>query len=230
VRALEHVDRIELQQAELRDELGDPGGARRPSRARPPEALRGERDPPGAGEAQLGGARARTRLMLVEALTGERTEREKGDEIRAAEKTLYFQFFEEVEPMDGERRLIERLRERGHTVVLASSAEADEVDHHLDLLDARELADAWTRSADVESTKPTPDLVSAAFERAGGSPEDAVMVGDTPWDVEAAGKARVSTLAVMTGGFAIVELEEAGAAAVSESVVELCERLDETPL
>jgi phosphoglycolate phosphatase-like HAD superfamily hydrolase len=69
-----------------------------------------------------------------------------------------------------------------------------------------------------------------ALERAGGSPEDAVMVGDTPWDVEAAGKAGVSTLAVMTGGFAIAELEEAGAAAVFESVVEPCERLDETTL
>jgi HAD superfamily hydrolase (TIGR01509 family) len=168
--------------------------------------------------------------QLVEALTGERTEREQGDDIRAAEKTLYFQFIEEVEPMDGARRLIERLKERGRTVVLASSAKADEVDHYLDLLDARELADAWTTSADVESTKPAPDLVSAALERAGGSPEDAVMVGDTPWDVEAAGKAGVSTLAVMTGGFAIAELEEAGAAAVFESVVELCERLDETPL
>jgi phosphoglycolate phosphatase-like HAD superfamily hydrolase len=78
--------------------------------------------------------------------------------------------------------------------------------------------------------EPAPDLVSSALERAGGSPEDAVMVGDTPWDVEAAGKAGVSTLAVMTGGFAIAELGEAGAAAVFESVVELCERLDETPL
>jgi HAD superfamily hydrolase (TIGR01509 family) len=167
--------------------------------------------------------------QLVAALTDDRTEREKGDDIRAAEKTLYFQLIEEVQPMAGSRELIERLKERGHAVVLASSAKADEVDHYLDLLDARELADAWTTSADVESTKPAPDLVSAALERAGGSPEDAVMVGDTTWDVEAAAKAGVPTLAVRTGGFAVAELEEAGAKAVFESVVELCERLDQTP-
>ena len=71
-------------------------------------------------------------------------------------------------------------------MVLASSAKEDEVDHYLDLLDARELADAWTTSADVEATKPAPDLVTAALDRAGGSSDDAVMIGDTPWDVKAA--------------------------------------------
>ena len=168
--------------------------------------------------------------QLVGALTDERTEQEKGDDIRAAEKVLYFQLIDEVQPMAGARDLIEQLKHRGHTVVLASSAKADEVDHYLDLLDARDLADSWTTSADVESTKPAPDLVGAALQRAGGSPDDAVMVGDTPWDVEAAGNAGVPTVAVRTGGFAVSELEEAGAVAVFESVAELCQKLDQTPL
>jgi HAD superfamily hydrolase (TIGR01509 family) len=168
--------------------------------------------------------------QLVGTLTDERTEREQGDEIRAAEKTLYFQLIDEVEPMAGARELIEQLKHRGHTVVLASSAKADEVEHYLDLLDARGLADDWTTSADVESTKPEPDLVSAALQKAGGSPGDAVMVGDTPWDIEAAGKAGVPTVAVRTGGFAAAELEDAGAMAVFESVAELCGRLHRTPL
>ena len=168
--------------------------------------------------------------QLVAALTDERTEDERGDDIRSSEKTLYFQLIDEVEPMQGSRELIEQLKRRGHTVVLASSAKADEVDRYLDLLDARDLADEWTTSADVESTKPEPDLVNAALERVGGSSDDAVMVGDTPWDVEAAGRAGVPTLAVLTGGFAVSELEGAGAAAVFESVTELCQRLHETPL
>lgn len=168
--------------------------------------------------------------QLVGALTDERTESEQGDDIRAAEKTLYFELIEEVQPMAGSRRLIEQLKGRGHTVVLASSAKSDEVDHYLDLLDARGLADDWTTSADVESTKPAPDLVSAALQRAGGSSDDAVMVGDTTWDVEAAANAGVKTIAVRTGGFAVAELEQAGAIAVFESVTELCERLDQTPL
>jgi HAD superfamily hydrolase (TIGR01509 family) len=168
--------------------------------------------------------------QVVAALTDERTEQEKGDDIRAAEKTLYLQLIEEVVPMAGSRELIEQLKKRGHTVVLASSAKEDEVEHYLDLLDARELADDWTTSADVESTKPAPDLVSAALQKAGASADDAVMVGDTPWDVKAAEKAGVGTLAVRTGGFAVSELQDAGAEAVFESVVELCERLDQTPL
>ena len=132
--------------------------------------------------------------------------------------------------MKGSRELIEDLRGRGHTVVLASSAKEAEIDHYLDLLDGRELANAWTTSDDVQSTKPAPDLVHAALDRVDGSADNAVMIGDTPWDVQAAGKAGVSTLAVLTGGFAIEELEESGAAGVFESVAELSNRLDETPL
>jgi HAD superfamily hydrolase (TIGR01509 family) len=103
---------------------------------------------------------------------------------------------DEVQTMEGARELIERLKQEGHTVVLASSAKQDEVDHYLDLLDARELADAWTTSADVEATKPEPDLVHSALAKAGGSADEAVMVGDTPWDIRAAQRAGAPTLAV----------------------------------
>ncbi|HEV7177869.1 MAG TPA: HAD family hydrolase [Solirubrobacteraceae bacterium] len=168
--------------------------------------------------------------QLVAALTDDKTEQERGDEIRDTETKRYFELIDEVETMDGSRELIEHLKQRGHTVVLASSAKEAEVDHYLDLLDARELADGWTTSADVEATKPAPDLVTAALDRAGGSSDDAVMIGDTPWDVKAAGGAGVQTLAVLTGGFSVHELREAGALDVFESVRELCERLDRTPL
>lgn len=168
--------------------------------------------------------------QMIAALTDERTEQEQGDDIRAAEKALYVQLIDEVETMEGSRELIENLKERGHTVVLASSAKQDEVDHYLDLLDARELADAWTSSADVEATKPEPDLVESALEKAGGAAGQAVMIGDTPWDIEAAKRADVPTLAVLTGGFGVDELREAGALDVFESVGELCTKLEQTPL
>jgi HAD superfamily hydrolase (TIGR01509 family) len=166
--------------------------------------------------------------QLVAAVADEKTEEEKGDDIRTAEKALYMALIEEIEPMKGARELIVDLKDRGHTVVLASSAKKDEVEHYLDLLDARELADGWTTSADVEETKPQPDLVNAAMEKAGS--DGAVMVGDTPWDIKAADAAGIETIAVITGGFSRAELEEAGAAVVFESVAELRERLDETPL
>ena len=168
--------------------------------------------------------------QMVAALTDDHTEQKLGDEIRDTETKRYFELIDEVETMDGSRELIERLKQRGHTVVLASSAKEDEVDHYLDLLDARGLADGWTTSADVDATKPAPDLVTAALDRARGSSDDAVMVGDTPWDVKAAAGADVQTLAVLTGGFSVQELREAGALDVFESVRELCEGLDRTPL
>jgi len=167
---------------------------------------------------------------LVESICGERVEREEGDDIRAAEKPLYKAMIEEVEPLDGARDLIADLKERGHTVVLASSAKQDELDHYLDLLDVRELADDWTSSADVQETKPAPDIVHSALEKIGGEASDAVMIGDTPWDVEAAEKAGVPTVAVLTGGFSEAELRDAGAIAVYDSIRALRSGLADTPL
>jgi HAD superfamily hydrolase (TIGR01549 family) len=166
--------------------------------------------------------------QLVDAVAGYGVERERGDEIRAAEAELYMELIDEVRPFDGARELIGELKRRGDPVVLASSAKQDEVDHYLDLLEARELAHGWTTSADVEATKPEPDLVRAALDAAGT--DDAVMVGDTTWDVEAAARAGLETLAVLTGGYSAGELRDAGAVAVFDSVFELRSSLDGTPL
>jgi HAD superfamily hydrolase (TIGR01549 family) len=166
--------------------------------------------------------------QLVGALCGERVEQEKGDDIRSAETALYMAMIEEVEPLHGARELIVDLKESGHAVVLASSAKAQEVDHYLDLLEARDLADGWTTSADVEATKPEPDLVVAALEKAGD--RNGVMVGDSTFDCEAAGRADIETLAVLTGGFSEQELLDAGAARVFGSIDELRDALDSTPL
>ena len=169
--------------------------------------------------------------QLIGALTDERFEEREGDSIRAAEKVLYMELIGEVEPMQGARQLLEEIKRRGHTVVLASSAKADEVEHYVELLDARAIADAWTTSADVEQTKPQPDLVNSALQKAQAGAADAVMVGDTPWDVtggEVAPGCRRSPCARAASGQD--ELSEAGAAAVFESVAELLERLDDTKL
>jgi HAD superfamily hydrolase (TIGR01509 family) len=165
--------------------------------------------------------------QLVGAVAGEDVEREAGDGIRAAEGELFSELIDEVVVFEGARELIADLKQGG-AVVLASSAKQDEVEHYLDLLDARELADGWTTSADVEETKPEPDLVRAALAKAGT--EDAVMVGDTPWDAKAAARAGIETVGVLTGGFAERELRDAGAVAVFESVAELRSSLDATPL
>jgi HAD superfamily hydrolase (TIGR01509 family) len=165
---------------------------------------------------------------LVRSLCGDEVEEAKGEDIRAAEKELYMELIDEVEPFRGSRELMEDLKQRGHAVVLASSAKPNEVEHYLDMLDAREVVDDWTDSGDVDATKPAPDLVRAAMAKAGA--DDAVMVGDSTWDCVAAGRAGIRTVAVLTGGFSEAELREAGALVVFESIAELRERLDETPL
>jgi HAD superfamily hydrolase (TIGR01549 family) len=166
--------------------------------------------------------------QLVAALAGDDFEAEHGEEVRAAEKVLYMALIHEVRPFVDARPLMEDLAGRGHALVLASSAKPDEVEHYLDLLDARELTKDWTDSGDVEHTKPEPDLVAAAVEKAGGGP--AVMVGDSTWDCEAAAHAGLETVAVLTGGFSESELREAGAACVFESLNELRQNLARTPL
>ncbi len=164
--------------------------------------------------------------QIVGHLAGEGLDREQGDAIRMQEHALFAQMRHEVQPFAGARGLIEDLKARGSAVVIASSAKAEDLQHYLDLLDARKLVDGWTDSSTVERTKPAPDLVAAALELAGGGA--GVMVGDSTWDVEAATQLELPTLCVRTGGFGADELLEAGAEAVFASISELRERLDET--
>ena len=155
--------------------------------------------------------------QIVEALIGEEGEQKDGDSIRGAESNAYKELIDEVQAMNGASELLGELREDGARVVLASSARPGEVDHYLDLLGARELVDGWTTAADVERTKPYPDLLHAALQAVGGK-GPAVMVGDSTWDVKAAIAADIPALAVLTGGFSEAELLDAGAARVFESI------------
>ena len=166
--------------------------------------------------------------QLVSSLCGEEFEAERGDEARAAEAECFEALIDEVEPLDGARELLQEIKRREHRLVLASSAKEPELDHYLDLLEARELADAWTSSADVDATKPDPDLVEVALDRIGGGP--AAMVGDSTWDCQAAGRAGVPVVGVLTGGFGEAELREAGARPVFETLIDLRVGLDGTPL
>ena len=165
---------------------------------------------------------------FVSAVAGDEVEERLGDHLRDAWEKRFDELIDETEPLAGARELIEELKRRGHPMVLASSAIERHVDVFLDRLDARELAGGWTTKDDVEASKPDPDLVEAALAKAGT--RDAVLIGDTPWDVEAARKAGIETICVVTGGFSRQELEEAGATAVYESLVALREGLDETAL
>jgi HAD superfamily hydrolase (TIGR01549 family) len=166
--------------------------------------------------------------QLVKAVCGERFEAEQGDRARDRHSERFRDLAGEVRALDGARDLVAALKERGHRVVLASSASPDDLGRYLDLLDVRELADAWTSAADVDATKPEPDVVQVARERVGGG--RAAMVGDSTWDCEAARRAGVPIVGLLTGGFSAAELTQAGAAPVFESLTALRRRLVDTPL
>ncbi len=161
--------------------------------------------------------------QLVSDLAGDEVEENSGDDIRDSESQFYSDLIGEVRVIHGARELISAIGERDLKLVLASSAKPEEVDHYIEMLDVSDSAD-WTTSGDVEKTKPDPDLVIAALEKAETS--DAVMIGDTVWDVKAAGRAGLETIGVLTGGFSESELSEAGAIAVYESAMTLAKNLD----
>jgi phosphoglycolate phosphatase-like HAD superfamily hydrolase len=160
----------------------------------------------------------------VAAVAGDDVEEELGDDLRGRWEKLFGDVIDEIAPLPGARDLLVALKREGLAVVIASSSIQDHLDVFLDLLDAREIVDDWTMKDDVEQSKPEPDLVCVALDKAGT--DDAFMIGDTPWDVESARKAGIPTLCVLTGGFARSELEHAGAVAVHESVAEIAASLD----
>jgi phosphoglycolate phosphatase len=166
--------------------------------------------------------------QLVGEIAGEEFEREHGEDVRAAEKELYGELIAEVQPLEGARALIDALLERDFEVVLASSAKEEEVEHYIELLGSPDLP--YTSSADVERTKPAPDLVHSALQKLGGDAEAAVMIGDSTWDCIAAGKAGVPTLGVLTGGFSREDLLDAGAREVFTRLPDLIEALGESQI
>jgi HAD superfamily hydrolase (TIGR01509 family) len=169
--------------------------------------------------------------QLVQALGGEELEERIGEEARKRQGEEVDQMIGEVAPLPGARELLLAIKERGHPLVLASSGQERHVDLALDLLDAREIADAWTSSADAEQTKPAPDLLQTALRKL-GAPEDAssVLIGDSVWDVEAAKNAGMPAIAVRSGGFGDDELRDAGAISIYDTPGDLLAALDDTPL
>lgn len=161
--------------------------------------------------------------QMVTSVAGQQVESENGDAIRDAEGGFFQELIGEVRAFPGASDFLRELSDRGFSLVLASSAKANEVDHYLDLIEATDVIESHTTSADVESTKPDPDLVEAALEKAGT--REAMMIGDSIWDVESARRAGIDCAAVLTGGFSKRELSAAGAVEIQPALVDLLDFL-----
>ena len=140
------------------------------------------------------------------------------------------EYMPKVVPFDGAKQFLGRLAERGHTLVLASSASRVEVDFYIDLLDAEGLLSGTTSKDDVAASKPCADIFVAALELTGCTADYAVVIGDTPYDVVAARRARIDAIALLSGGFERHQLASCEPIAIYDNVEQLEAEYARSPL
>lgn len=148
----------------------------------------------------------------------------------AAHTALVARFWPCFTPLPGAGELLRACAGRGWSVVVASSASDRELEVLLKVIDAEDALAAVTGADDVQTAKPAPDIVGAGLRKVGADPARSVMVGDTVWDVQAAGRAGVDCIGVLTGGFSRAELMEAGAVEVYEHAAALLDAIEDSAL
>jgi HAD superfamily hydrolase (TIGR01549 family) len=156
---------------------------------------------------------------LVAEVAGDDVEDRLGDELRDEWREEYLEIKGEVAPLPGAAELVHALVKAGYQVALASSGDPEFADETLDDLDIRDDVAVLKTSEDVDGSKPEPDLIEVTLEALGLS--RAVMVGDTPYDVESAARAGLKCIGLRSGGYSEAELVEAGAALVVDVPVDL---------
>ncbi|KIU36908.1 HAD family hydrolase [Methylobacterium radiotolerans] len=164
-------------------------------------------------------------------LSEERIARD-GETIEAYRSDLFKRrYLSEVRPFPGVRPLFEHIRAAGLTIALASSGKRSEVEHYTEILEIGDLVDVATSSDDADRSKPHPDIFEAALEKLDGAPRDAIIViGDTPYDAEAAAKAGLRTVGLLCGGFPEADLRSAGCVAIYRDPEDLLDRFAQSPL
>jgi HAD superfamily hydrolase (TIGR01509 family) len=135
-----------------------------------------------------------------------------------------------IMPFKGARETLRRLHERGHRLVLASSASRAEVDHYIGLLDAEDLLAGTTSRDDVGASKPCPDIFVAALELSGDTADKAVVIGDTPYDIISAHRAGIEAIALLSGGFEYDDLAQLAPIAIYRSISDLDTEYETSPL
>lgn len=161
-------------------------------------------------------------------LTGLSDEEGKGAEIKERRGELFRErFLDTLKPFPQARELIQRMRDEGLTIVVATSASKKDMGGLLKQAGIADLIEEKTSSSDAEHSKPDPDIIEAAVEAAGCPPGEAVMLGDTPYDVTAAKRAGVRCVALTCGGWRAEDLHEA--VAVYADPADLLARFEESP-
>lgn len=157
--------------------------------------------------------------------------RQMGAEVEKYRADLFKEkYLAKVQPFPRVHELFQRLRDDGKRIALASSGNDAEVEHYVKLAALGELIEARTSKSDVAHSKPNPDVFAAALHLLHLQPQDAIVIGDTPYDVQAAKKIGLPTIALLCGGFAEDELVASGAVAVFRDPADLLESYARSPL
>ncbi|MEU5960741.1 HAD family hydrolase [Micromonospora parva] len=167
---------------------------------------------------------------LLDHLLGPERDRDADQKLRDAHDTLYAEYWERLTPLPRAADLLRACAERGLRVVLATSAAEHEVTALRRALNADEVVDTVTSSADARESKPAPDILEAALAQSGLAAERVVFVGDSVWDVAAAGKLNIPCVGLTCGGTSRGELAGAGAVAVYDDPAALLSELADSPL
>jgi HAD superfamily hydrolase (TIGR01509 family) len=166
---------------------------------------------------------------LMPEVSGIREDTPKGKAISERRREIFkHKHLPRVKPFPGAHQLVATLKARGLTLVAASSAKKDELKPLLEIAGAADLLDAATSSDDAEESKPDPDIVQAALKQAKARPEEAIMIGDTPYDIEAATRAGVRLIAFRCGGWSDPDLK--GAVAIYAGPADLLAKLSQSAL
>lgn len=166
--------------------------------------------------------------QLVHHVLGE--DSQDSEDTVAAHTACYAELRDEVVAFPGAQELLAACARRGLTVVLATSGSEHDLEWMLPAIGARDAVHGVTTSAEVDSSKPAPDLPRKAMDDHGLDPDRTVLVGDTVWDVEAARKAGLTCVALTCGGISAEVLREAGAVAVYDDPADLLARLADSAL
>ncbi|UQX09730.1 HAD family hydrolase [Candidatus Mycobacterium methanotrophicum] len=164
---------------------------------------------------------------LVRILLGDQLADAQGSHVEKLHTRYFVDSAPALRALPGARELLEAMAELGWRAVLATSAGEEELSVLREALDADDLIRAVTSAADAERAKPHPDVVVSALQRIDADPAEAVMLGDTVWDVHAGRRAGVPTAAVLSGGIGREALENAGAAAIYAGPLEVRAHLEE---
>jgi HAD superfamily hydrolase (TIGR01549 family) len=166
---------------------------------------------------------------LLESLLGDRVE-ELSDRAKEGHTRHYEAMGDRLRSFGQAQDLLRTLADRGFEIVLATSAPTSELEMLRRTLEVEDVIATLTSADDVKSAKPDPDIVQVALERAEAGPEEAIFVGDSVWDVQAAQRAGVPTIGFRSGGTSEQELRDAGAIAVYDDAAHLLAELDSSPL